>query len=97
MDYFDYLNNKHLIELLSTSKGHKFNPDFIDKVKEYVKLYELVIQEYCEKVKLNIKNKKVTFFVHQDLELQLETIYLSASSEFDRQFLSDVIKVIAFK
>lgn len=96
---FDYLNGKHLMEFLSCRPRHKIPEEIKGKMDELCTRINDVLEKYCETYKFEIpeSDKKVTWFLYEDLDLNLETIYVSGISKFNKNFLLDVIKVVAFK
>ncbi len=99
METFDYLNNKHLIEILSSKPKYKIPEEILNKMNNFCKDVEVVLQKYCEVTKFEATDydKKIYWFLYHDLDLNLETIYVSGSNKFSKNFLLDLIKVVAFK
>ena len=54
------------------------------------------IKEQAPDYAIDDRDMKVTWFVYDDLDLNLETLYVSCSNKFNKDFLLDVIKVVSF-
>ena len=95
--YFDYLNDKHLIELFASKPNQKLTDEFKQKCIDFGRSLGDFLQSYCEKLKLTINNNKIYVFVYDDIELKIQSVYISISREYQRDFVVDAIKVLAFK
>ena len=93
--YFGYLNNTWIIQIHNTSPGYQYTSDAKNELISFTNKVALVIKEFCERNKVEVKNTGVNFFTLEDLELKLETAYISVTKELDLEFVKDIIKVVS--
>lgn len=91
---FDYLRNKYIIPVYSSKVGEKLSDDIILQLRGINKTLSLILESFCEKHKMENFDTKTIIFIHEDIEMKLETAYITVSEKFNHQFILDAIKVI---
>lgn len=94
---FDHLRNCHIIPVMTSGPNMKFkSEDFEINSKRYLSSVRLILQEFHKKIPMEIKNKKISLWVHDDTELKSETIFLSISDEYKIDFITDLVKLVKY-